>query len=117
MLAGDVAEGTASGLDAVGTALWEVTKELSGWAADSVLRQVLTPVHEYRTSARRVQDALDEELVVALKAAGKNRSLSSAEEGTCTCGIYRPSCPVSCDPYRECFCSLLKTPESTFRCR
>ncbi|CAM9258317.1 unnamed protein product [Ectocarpus sp. 8 AP-2014] len=80
VLAGDLAEGTALGLDAAGTALWEVTKELGGWAADSVLRPVLGPVHEYRTSTRRVQDALDEERVVALNAAGKNRSLSSAEE-------------------------------------
>ncbi|CBJ28402.1 hypothetical protein Esi_0104_0073 [Ectocarpus siliculosus] len=80
VLAGDLAEGTALGLDAAGTALWEVTKELGGWAADSVLRPVLTPVHEYRTSTRRVQDALDEERVVALNAAGKKRSLSSAEE-------------------------------------
>lgn len=71
VLAGDLAEGTALGLDAAGTALWEVTKELGGWVADSMLRPVLTPVHEYRTSTRRVQDALDEERVVALKAAGR----------------------------------------------
>lgn len=56
-----LAEGTAAGVDAAGTALWGLAKEVAVWAADVVLRQALAPVHEYRTSARRVQEALDEE--------------------------------------------------------
>lgn len=60
-LASGVAEGTAAGVDAAGTALWGVTKEAGVWAIEQVLRQALAPVHEYRTSSRRVQAAVDEE--------------------------------------------------------
>ncbi|CAN0127249.1 unnamed protein product, partial [Hapterophycus canaliculatus] len=66
LLASDVAEGTATGLDAAGTAIWDVAKEAGGWAAEQVLRQALTPVHKYRASARRVQAALDEERIALL---------------------------------------------------
>lgn len=57
-----LAEGTAEGLDAAGAVLWEATKETVFWAAERVLRQALAPVHEYRTSAKRVQAALDAQL-------------------------------------------------------
>lgn len=60
-LASGVADGTAAGVDAAGTALWYVTKEAGVWVIERVLRQVLAPVHDYRTSARRVQVAVDEE--------------------------------------------------------
>lgn len=74
-----LAEGTAAGADAAGTALWGLTKEVAAWAADLVLRQALTPVHEYRTSTRRVQAALDEELAALPQASLPPRS--SAEKG------------------------------------
>lgn len=74
-----LAEGTAAGVDAAGTALWGLAKEVAVWATDLVLRQALAPVHEYRTSTRRVQAALDEEQAALPQAPPPPRS--SAEEG------------------------------------
>lgn len=75
-----LAEGTATGLGAAGEALWGLTRNVAAWASDLVLRQALAPVHEYRTSARRVQAALDEEQA-ALPDARPQQPRSSAEEG------------------------------------
>lgn len=79
-----LAEGTAAGVDAAGTALWGLTKEVAVWATDFVLRQALAPVHEYRTSAKRVQAALDEEQAALPQASSPPRS--SAEKGV-LCGV------------------------------
>lgn len=83
VLASDVVEGTATGFSAAGTALWDGTKEAAGWAAEQFLRQALTPVHAYRTSARRVQAALDDERATLpdSRAQQSRRSPSSVEEG------------------------------------
>lgn len=75
-----LAEGTATGVDAAGAALWGLTKDVAAWATDLVLRQALSPVHEYRTSVRRVQAALDEEQA-ALPPQVSMPSRSSAEKG------------------------------------
>lgn len=61
LLVSDLAEGTAAGVDAAGSALWGVAVEAGSSTAELLLRQALAPVHEYRTSAMRVKVALDEE--------------------------------------------------------
>lgn len=74
-----LAEGTATGVDAAGAALWGLTKDVAVWASDLVLRQALAPVHEYRTSMRRVQAALDEDQAALPQARPPPRA--SAEKG------------------------------------
>lgn len=77
-----LAEGTAEGVDAAGAVLWGATKEAVFWAAERVLRQALAPVHEYRTSAKRVQAALDAQLGALPAGKGKGKEDSpSVEEG------------------------------------
>lgn len=75
-----LAEGTAGGVDAAGTAIWGLTKGAAVWAAERVLRQALAPVHEYRTSSKRVQAALDAQLAALPTGKGKEAS-ASVEEG------------------------------------
>ena len=74
-----LAEGTATGVDAAGEALWGLTRDVAVWVSDLVLRQALAPVHEYRTSTRRVQAALDEQQAAQPQASSPPRS--SAEKG------------------------------------
>lgn len=57
LLASDLAEGTAAGVDA----LWGVAVEAGSSTLELLLRQALAPVHDYQTSAKRVKVALDEE--------------------------------------------------------
>lgn len=80
-----LAEGTATGVDAAGAALWGLTKDVAVWATDLVLRQALSPVHEYRTSVRRVQAALDEEQTALSHVSTPSRS--SAEKGVLEGGV------------------------------
>lgn len=63
LFASESARGAAAGVNAAGTALWGAAVEAGGSAAEMLLRQALEPVHAYRTSAARVQAALDEERV------------------------------------------------------
>ncbi|CAM9879247.1 unnamed protein product, partial [Laminaria digitata] len=61
LLASDLAEETAAGANAAGSALWGVAVEAGSSTAELLLRQALAPVHGYRTSAMRVKVALDKE--------------------------------------------------------
>lgn len=81
-----LAEGTATGVDEAGAALWGLTKDVAVWATDLVLRQALAPVHEYRTSAKRVQAALDEEQAALPQTSTPSRS--SVEKGVLVESVY-----------------------------
>lgn len=66
VVAGNVATGTAAGLEAAAAALWGALAELGGSTVDQAVRQALLPIHSQHMSALRVSAAINAERAALL---------------------------------------------------